>query len=190
MSTAYPPRLVRYFFSSKKERNAARTSEMTPGFYGHFSPQLGLYYVGPGKDFLSEHFVLSAIDPKEPASQKQDLHALTFHKGPGILQMTLYSTTAHGGAPIAVAKNDYRYSSSTNIILPAAQGSGEQTERLQYGTIGSNSYTVTIEGETLRWRQDKAKSPKVMRLVRDTAPVLEGTDISRLIEKSSKSTTT
>lgn len=163
---------------------------MTPGFYGNFQPQLGLYYIGPGTDFLSEHFVLSAINPQEPASQKQDLHAVTFHKGPGILQMTLYSTTTHGSAPIAIAKNDHRYSSSTDITLPAPQGGTERTERLQYGMIGSQSYTLTIDGETFRWRQEKAKSPKVMRLVRPTTTISEGSDTSGLIEKSSKSTIT
>jgi hypothetical protein len=162
---------------------------MTPGFYGNFQPQLGLYYVGPGTDFLSEHFMLSAINPQEPASQKQDLHAVTFHKGPGILQMTLYSTTTHGSAPISIAKNDHRYSSSTDITLPAPQGGTERTERLQYGTIGSNSYTIIIDGETFRWRQDKAKSPKVMRLVRHIPTIPEGSDTSGLIEKSSKSAT-
>jgi hypothetical protein len=160
---------------------------MTPGFYGNFQPQLGLYYVGPGIDFLSEHFMLSAINPQEPASQKQDLHAVTFHKGPGILQMTLYSTTTHGSAPISIAKNDHRYSSSTDITLPAPLGGTERTERLQYGTIGSNSYTITIDGETFRWRQDKAKSPKVMRLVRHNPTISEGSEASGLIEKSGKS---
>lgn len=190
MSTAYPPRLVRYFFSSKKERNTARASSMTPGFYGNFQPQMGLYYVGPGTDFLSEHFVLSAIDPREPASQKQDLHAVTFHKGPGILQATLYSTTTHGGSPIAIAKNDRRYSSSTDIILPAPPGGTEQTERLQYGAIASNVYTFTLDGVDFRWRLDKAKNPKVMRLERHTHTISESRNTSGLVEKSSKFATT
>ena len=188
MSTAYPPRLVRYMFSSKKERNAARASAMTPGFYGNFQPVLGLYYVGPGTDFLSERFVLSAIDPHDQTTPKQDLHAVTFHKGPGLLQMTLYSTIAHGSAPMAVATNDRRYSSSTDITLPAAAGGSQQTERLQYGSIASNSYSFTLEGETFRWRQDKAKSPKVMRLVRQSTAPSANDESTGLIDKPGKST--
>lgn len=180
MSTAYPPRLVRYMFSSKKERNAARTSPMTPDFYGNFTPQLGLYYVGPGTDFLSERFMLCAINPQDPTSEKRELHAVTFHKGPGILQTTLYATTTHGGSPIAVATNDKRYSSSTDIQLP-----GNKTVRLQYGAIGSLSYTFTLDGETFNWRQDRAKAPKVIRLVKQTKAVTEGSDASGLLEKSS-----
>ena len=187
MSTAYPPRLVRYLLSSKKERNAARSSSMTPGFYGNFGPQLGLYYVGPGTDFLSERFAISAVNLQDPKSARKDLHAVTYHKGPGLLQTTVYATTAHGGSPLAVAKNDKRYSSSTDIQLPTfAEGGGDQVERLQYGAIGSNSYTFTLEGETFRWRQDKAKSPKVMRLVRHVPVVTEGGDASDLLEKSSE----
>lgn len=184
MSTAYPPRLVRYFLSSKKERNAARASTMIPGFYGNFLPQLGLYYVGPGTDFLSERFMLSAISPQDPASQKQDLHAVTFHKGPGILQMTLYGTTTHGGSPIAIAMNDRRYSSSTDITLPGSEDSTEKVERLQYGAIASNSYTLTLNGETYKWRQDKAKSPKITRLVMEVPAATEGSDASGLLQKS------
>lgn len=179
MSTAYPPRFVKYMFSSKKERNAARASTMSPGYYGKFTFPLGLYYVGPGQDFLSERFVLSTINLQEPASQKQDLHGITFHKGPGILQMTLYSTTDNSGPPIAIAKNDHRYSSSTDITLPGPQGEGQITERLQYGAIASNSFTFNINGETYRWRRDKAKSPKIMRLVKNpvTTTSAEGNEV-------------
>ena len=186
MSTAYPPRLVRYLFSSKKERNAARTSSMTAGFYGNFDSNMGLYYVGPGTDFLSERFVLSAIDPQGSASQRRDLHAVTFHKGPGFLQMTLYATTTHGGATLAMASNDRRYSSSTAIRLPAAEAGVEKTERLQYGAIGSQSYSLTANGETYKWRQEKAKSPKIMRLVKQPPESSNDPKGSTLIEKSSK----
>ena len=187
MSTAYPPRLVRYLLSSKKERNAARSSSMTPGFYGNLSPQLGLYYVGPGTDFLSERFVISAVNLQDKESPRQDLHAVTFHKGPGILQMTMYATTTHGGSPVAMAKNDKRYSSSTDIQLPSfAEGGGDQVEKLQYGAIGSNSYTFNLEGETFTWRRESAKAPKIMRLVRHVPVVTEGGDASDLLEKSSE----
>ena len=187
MSTAYPPRLVRYLFSSKKERNAARASAMTPGFYGNFSPILGLYYVGPGTDFLSERFVLSAIDPHDKTTPKQDLHAVTFHKGPGLLHMALYSTTEHGSSPIAIATNDHRYSSSSEIVMPAAVGGTQRSEPLRYGNIASNSYTFTLEGETFRWRQDKAKSPKVMRLVRQSTAPSADNESTTLIDKPGKS---
>lgn len=187
MSTAYPPRLVKYLFSSKKERNSARASAMTPGFFGTFSPIMGLYYTGPGTDFLSERFVLSAIDPHDKTTPKQDLHAVTFHKGPGILQMTLYSTTEHGSTPMVIATNNHRYGSSTDITLPAPINGAQKIERLQYGSIASNSYSFILESQMFRWRQDKAKSPKVMRLVREaTAPVADD-ESTTLIEKSGKS---
>ena len=72
-----------------KERDAARTSPMTPGFYGEWPSSVVLYYSSPGKDFLSQRFML--CEEASGTEPRRDLYAVTFHKGPGLLQMTLYS---------------------------------------------------------------------------------------------------
>ena len=89
MSTAYPPRLIKYALSSKKEKNAADTSaaSMVSGNYGDFPHSFLLYYAGPGGDFLSQRFFF-----RENNEDLKKMYAITYFKGPGTAQMTLYST--------------------------------------------------------------------------------------------------
>jgi hypothetical protein len=160
MSTAYPPRLIRYLCSSKKERNAARTASMKPGFYGQWPEKLGLYYWGHGTDFLSLHFHLATMDPR------QDVYAVSFHKGPGSTQATIYSTPEHGSVPLSVAVNEKRYSSSASITI-AGQSEGEtRTERVGYNGFATYKSTYTMNGETFELREDHNRRPKTIRVIR------------------------
>ena len=119
MSLAYPPRFVKYLFSSTKERDAAKTSTLKPGCYGEFPRSFGLYYECLGDDFLSLHFYIS--DLIEAAGQpREDLYAVSYHKGPGMKHMTLYSTAQHGCLPLAIATTEKRYGNAISVKLPAA----------------------------------------------------------------------
>jgi hypothetical protein len=182
MSTVYPPRLIRYAFSSKKEREAARAAPMLPGSYGHFPDTLSLFYSKPGTDFLSQHFELGS--PQAPSSEqpRQVLNAVTFHKGPGSNQMTIYSTPQHGSSPIAVAVTERRFSSSAIITLPGEAGSSgaSKTEHLkQSGFTPHAKYTFTFAGESFEWREDTSKKPTIRTLIRRSAAPSANTGVDQ-----------
>lgn len=181
MSTAYPPRLVRYLFSSKKERRAADRSLMNAGNYGDFPTVFGMYYTGPGDDYLSQRFHFCAI--ADGGARGEALHAITFHKGPGLQHMTLYPTPVGGlgHRPLAVAANQRRFGTSAAIKLPGdgSDGAAEteaRVEHLHFNGIGANTYTFAVDGKTYEVREDRSTRPR-MRLV------------ARLDDSSSKSRT-
>ena len=137
---------------------------MTPGFYGDFPKKLGLYYSSPGKDFLSQNFYLASVDAGE--AERRALHAVTFHKGPGLLQTTVYASPEHGTTPMAVAKNDRRYSSAVTLTLPPSKGNNNsRTEPMKHG-FTSNTHTFSINGEDFQWTDSGTAKPKVRRLVK------------------------
>jgi hypothetical protein len=133
---------------------------MKPGFYGQWPEKLGLYYWGHGTDFLSLHFHLATMDPR------QDVYAVSFHKGPGSTQATIYSTPEHGSVPLSVSVNEKRYSSSASITI-AGQSEGEtRTERVGYNGFATYKSTYTMNGETFELREDHNRRPKTIRVVR------------------------
>ncbi|KAK5167543.1 uncharacterized protein LTR77_007242 [Saxophila tyrrhenica] len=192
MSTAYPPRLVKYLFSSKKQRDAARTTPMKPGFYGNFPSTFGLYYLGHGTDFLSLNFLLATLPSSTDSDpQRQDLYAVTFHKGPGTVQCTIYSSLTHGSTPLAVATNEKRYGNHELINLPPSSGnSGPRTERLTSSGFASNAHTFVWEGEQFEIREEPKKRPKTIRVVHVSAPSAASSDAQgeegRPVEPSGK----
>jgi hypothetical protein len=167
MSTAYPPRLIKYALSSKKEREAARSSPMIPDFYGHFPNTFGLFYSKPGSDFLSQHFELALRQDESSTEPREVLYAITFHKAPGSGQTTIYSTPEHGSAPLAFAVNDRRYSASANITLPSNGSGSKNMMHLKHSGFGmTGKHTFQYQGEDFTWREDSATKPTVRRLVR------------------------
>jgi hypothetical protein len=160
MSTAYPPRLIKYLFSSKKERNAAKTTAMKPGHFGKFPDKFGLYYSGHGQDFLSLYFQISEIEPRK------DLYAVTFHKGPGLTQATIYSSSEHGSTPMVVAINERRYGNAATFTIAGEVDGQARTERMGYKGFASNTYTISMHGETFELRENTGARPKVTQIVR------------------------
>ena len=155
-------------FSSKKERDAARTAVMKPGYYGQFPSTFALYYLGHGTDFLSLNFFLSSMEPRN------NLYAVTFHKGPGSVQVTIYSDPTHGSTPMAIATNEKRYGSSTMITLPCVDGGTQRTERLQNSGFNSNAHTFSFHGQNFEIREQPKKRPKTIQVVRVETPKLDG----------------
>lgn len=162
MSTAYPPRFMRYMLSSQRERDVARTAPIDPGVYGDFPPAFGLYYSMPGPDYLSQIFTLSTI--AAGGNRKDILYKLIFHKGPGARQMTLYSGP-NSNVPLVVGRNQRRFGSSAVLKLPGARTRDEPwTESLQYNGIGSNIYAFEFDGNVYEWHEDKTTRPRTRRL--------------------------
>lgn len=138
-----------------------------------------LYYVGHGTDFLSLNFQLASQDPRA------DLYAVTFHKGPGTVQATIYSSPEHGSMPMVVASNEKRYGASTVIKLPAETvGSGVRTESLTSSGFASNAHTFSWAGETFEIREEPKKRPKTIRTVRVEIPSAEDDTGERPVEPS------
>lgn len=139
---------------------------------GNFPTTFGLFYSRPGLDYLSQHFELALRQEEGSTEPRQVLHAITFHKAPGAGQMTLYSTPQHGSAPLAIAVNERRYSSSASIILPGGDGSNlNNTEHLRHTGFGVNAKDAFhFHGEDFEWRQDSNSNPTIRRLVRPRSP--------------------
>lgn len=166
MPTPYPYRLLKYAFSAKEERDAAKASSITPGFYGHFPLSFGLYYVGPGKDYMSHRCFLG-----ENAAL---LYAVTFHDGPGQRQMTLYPTLEPSPPPLAIAGNEKLYGSNAVVTLPGPEGTDGRphTEQIKY-KFASNAHGFTMSVgtgstqhvETFEWHTTKG-GLHVRRLIR------------------------
>lgn len=165
MSVAYPPRLVRYAFSSKKERDSARTATIKPAFWGNFPSTIGLYFDSPGPDFLSQRFFLCSGDSSEP---RQNLYAVTFHSGVGTSQMTMYSSLEHGTTPFAVAVNDGRWSGSIAITIAGKEGQGPTTERVKYSGFNTDTYRFAFQDELFEWREEERQRPRLRQLMRVT----------------------
>ena len=140
---------------------------MTPGFYGNFPSSLSLVYSRPGKDFLSQEFYITTKNAEEEGGARKPLYAVTFHKGPGLRQMTLYSTPQHGTTPLAIATTSRRYGDSVTITLPAMPGdtNSMRTERMRHKGL-SSPYRFDLDGESFEWRQDNTTWPRVRRLMR------------------------
>ncbi|KXT17215.1 hypothetical protein AC579_5786 [Pseudocercospora musae] len=145
MSFAYPPRFLKYLFSSTKERDAAKTSILKPGFYGEFPRSFGLYYECLGDDFLSLHFYIS--DLIEAAGQpRDDLYAISYHKGPGMKQMTLYSTAEHGSLPLAIATTEKRYGNAISVKLPGTDSGPPRGAIIHRNGLVGSVYSFSIDG--------------------------------------------
>ena len=169
-------RLVKYYTTTKAEKDEANATPMTPGFYGRFPTTLSLHYIQPGKDYKSQQFYLGQ-------STGDRMYAVTYHRGPGFYQMTLYSGPDHEplSAPLAIAINEKRYSTSATIRLPAPEGSSAsniQSEQLK-AHFGSDTYNFSLKVgrsssiETLsdqyvdnfQWLEQRGK-PAIRRLSR------------------------
>ena len=153
---ATPYRLLKYAFSAKEERDAAKASSIVPGFYGHFPSSFGLYYAGPGKDYMSHQCFIG-----ENAAPQ---YAVTFHDGPGLRQATLYATPEPSPPPLAIAANEKRYSSNAVVTLPAPPGAAGSTqiEHVKYKfTSNSHGFTIKVGSgsdqrlETFEWHTTK-----------------------------------
>lgn len=181
MSTAYPPRLIKYFFKSLPTRTAALTTPPRPDFYGTFPPIFGLYYAGPGKDFLSQNFYL-AEEPFadadggkfSPTEDEVLLYTVIFHKGPGTRQCTLYSGAGGGGggggegvAPLAICTSARRWGDGVCVRVPGIGEGGWKIERMRgKGFSAPGDYGFEVEGCEFEWREDLSKRPHTRRLVR------------------------
>ncbi len=138
-----------------------------------------LYYTGHGTDFLSMNFQLASQDPRS------DLYAVTFHKGPGTVQATIYSSPENGSMPMVVASNEKRYGASTVIKLPIEKGgSGARTESLSSSGFASNAHTFSWAGETFEIREEPKKRPKTIRTVRIEVPSAQDDAAERPVEPS------
>lgn len=183
MSTAYPPRLIKYAFSAQKEKKAANNSasSMTPGNFGEFPDSVLLYYGGPGDDFLSQRFFL-----RENTEEKKKLYAITYNKGPGFVQLNLYGSIAYAPPTLAISTTEKRFASSVSVTVPpktASQGGASQTIPVKYSLRRKvHSFTITLGGpgnnqmaeksesgqdssskartESFEWREGKAIKPK------------------------------
>lgn len=164
-----PFRWAKYALSTKGERDAAKSSPLTPGFYGHFPPAFNMYYAGLGQDYQSQNFFLG-----ESASSQ--LYAITFHNGPGLQQMTLYPSPERSVPVLAVASNKRRYSSAATITLPAsspeAPSTSTRNEQLEsnFGGTSHNFNWDVSHGDERRiekfvWREKRGR-PTIRRLTR------------------------
>ena len=174
-----PIRVIKYAFTKKEERDTAKTSHMTTGFYGHFPDVFGLYYEGEGRDFQSQNFYLG----ESPDSR---LYSITFHRGPGVQQMTLYPSMERVLPPLAVTSNASRYGSGATLALPAPASNDLSTapprfEHLKSAFMG-DTYTFsasvglgsTLTVEEFIWREIRGR-PTVRKLTR-----LKADDVSTL----------
>ncbi len=132
---------------------------MQPGEYGELPSKLGLYYQGTGQDFLSMNFVLTSLEPRA------DLYAVTFHKGPGSTQATIYSNTEHGSTPLCVATNEKRYGSSVNVTIAGETAGQPTTVRVGYSGFNSNKHSFNMHGQSFQLRESAVRRPKVIELV-------------------------
>ena len=139
----------------KPEQEAARTTPMLPGSYGHFPRTFGLYYTGVGNDYMSQTFALGerASDP---------IYAVSFHRAPGMQTMTLYSTPEPYPPALAIASNAKRFSSSASIALPpvSAENESPQHEQMKYKFGSSiNVFSLHSDQETVsfEWRESRGR---------------------------------
>lgn len=142
---------------------------MAPGSYGDFPDTMSLFYSKPGTDFLSQHFELGLPQEVRSEQPRRVLYAVTFHKGPGSGQMTIYSSPQHGSSPLAIAVTGRRFSSNATITLPGEIGSNAapKTEHIKNsGFYPHHKYTFTFAGETFEWREDTSQKPTVRTLIR------------------------
>lgn len=165
MSTAYPPRLIKYAFSSKKERNAATASasSMRAGEFGQFPNSFVLYYAGPGGDFLSQRFYF-----RENNEERKKLYAISYFKGPGTTNMTLYATPSHAPPTLAISASESRFGSSITVTVPpppssssSLSASGSQTLQVKYTLRGkAHGFTLPVGSRGARG-SDNLASEKI-----------------------------
>jgi len=169
MSTAYPPRLIKYAFSSKKERNAAIAAAdlLINREYGRWPIAFALYYAGPGEDFLSQRFYI-----RDNNEDKAKLYAVSYFKGPGTAQMVLYASPEHAPPALAISSSEKRFSSSVVVKAPPAplpSEHGTSTVNLKYSARPKmHTFALSDNGRIAlyEWREDSAIKPKIRRLVR------------------------
>lgn len=164
MSTAYPPRLIKYALKAKKERNAATaaTTAMVKGEYGRFPKSFMLYYAGPGEDFLSQRFYF-----REDTEDKEIMYAITYFKGPGTCSLMIYSSKGHAPPVLAISGTEKRFGSSVVVTAPpppsAAAGTASSTVNVKYSFRGKlHGFTIPTPGgaRKLSWNENGSEKEK------------------------------